>query len=788
MMSTSARGFAALALIFAFVSGCSSNPVTLTPQPAAPTNPGATPTATAQPTATPAKTASPGPTPTATAGSAAAKIVAALTDAQSYYANLPTTTPLSELQATAKHMVSSGNFTAAVVGPGGITGTFPGGQQAALFADRREELDPSASATASARRPAVIRMQSPGGISGASTSHEIAYFINTTDYSGAFTPSRQVDLAGAWPMGYGSALSSTYEADAIPVTLENIIALGTNHPVDYLSLGTHGMVALVGAQQTPTYINQSDTKINATTIATYLPDIMAHNIFHSVMLIRPNGQHTVQFTLPELAFTPAWVTAHVHFNPGAYFDNESCYGQNPMISSAVTAVYAAAGVAQYSGWTYPVDGNDADESDSFLADRLLGEPSSALAAYVSQRSPLQRPFDLPDILSAMASETRNGGVGNAGNPYTYSPPTVYSPTSAWPASILVTTGSGTITDDIIFPSIATLTVSEGTPTSTLRIDGEFPVATGKVMFTPPGGSAIALTIDSWSATDLIVDLPDASSGGVAGNVTVVGPTGLVSPVVPLTSWSGTFIYKENTTISDFGSDSGTGTGSLGIALNLGIRADVAPVVPTIDVSPVPQNLYISNVTPNSTGTLKNYKGSFTSSDPADQTATITGSGSVSLAPYGTANFIQVSSSLNPVGGAAACNNAMPGPQDDGQGNIGCPGFAYAATGAGTCSDNQDGALCGQATEYGAQIGMPSSQYGDDEDYDNTPSTLTFTMDPTNYTIAVTSTTGTTYTENYSDFSPTKENLSGTFSAPLQPPLTSVTADGRRRSASRNRLR
>jgi len=777
--SFAAASLRAPLLILTFVSGCSGGTTVVTPHPQRSGPPAATTTA----------------TPGSTNGMpSAAQIVAALNDAQTYYASLPTTTAATELAATAKHMISSGNFTAAVVSPGGITGTLPGGLQAVLFADRPEEQDQPPSSSGSAKRAIATRV--PADLSGTSTSHEIAYLVNSTDkYSGAFHPQRQIDLANAWQTVFSAVDDNTYEADALPVSLAVIVALGTNHPVDFLSLATHGYVALLGTNSTPQYINLSDTPITTTTIGRYLGALASipPTIYPAAVLMRPDGGAEPAEPLPEFAFTPQFVAQNVKFNPGAYFDNQSCFGQNTMIADDVLATYAAVGVARYSGWTFEADGNASDQNEAFMADRLIGETSPALAAYVAQRDPLQRPFDLADVLSAMGTETRTGGLVTNSNPYTYSPAV-----DGWPAATFLTTGTAAITDAIAIPSVATMTVTEGTPASTLTIEGEFPAGQGDVVLEPQTGTSIPLTIDSWTPTSIVVDLPAASSSNLGGEIEVEGPTGLDSPPVPLTYWSGTFTYNESAKISDFGEQSGSGTGSLGIAMNLGIRADVAPVVPTIDVSPVPQNLYVSNVTPNSTGTLSDYMGSFSSSSAGGQarpsrrgrmqsggteTATITSSGSVSLAPYGASNFIQISSGLDPVDAGASCNNALPGPQNDGQGNVACPGFAYEATNAATCSDNQDGALCAQATQYGAQIGSPSSQYGDDQDYDNMPSTLTFTMDPNSYAISVASTPGTTYTENYSNFSPTTETLTGSFAAPVSPPDSSATATAKRRQGT-----
>jgi len=426
---------------------------------------------------------------------------------------------------------------------------------------------------------------------------------------------------------------------------------------------------------------------------------------------------------------------------------------------------AAAGVSLYSGWTYPVDGKHADQTDAFLTDRLLGEPSAALAAYVNQRSPLQRPFSLTDVLAAAAVETRSGGLITSSEVYTYSPD-VNNP------AIFTTTGTGTVTDAIVIPSIASMAVKETLPDSTVTIAGSFTAATGTVMF-GTGDTAAPLTVDSWTSTKIVAELP--SSGG--GTVVVMSPTGLQSPGVPLTYWHGHITYRESATTMYFGNDTGSGTGSLQISLDFGIRSSVAPAVPSVDVSPLPQNLYVSDLTPGSTGTLAAYRGSFTSNNGA-QTATVTPSANaITLVPYVTSDFVKLSSDLNPVGGAASCNNAMPGPATSGQANIACPGFSYAAMNAGTCSDNQDGQLCGQADDDGAQLGNPSSQYGDDEDYDNMPSALTLTMDPNTYAISLSATTGTTFSTNYSNFSSAKETMSGNFDAPIAPPQSASRARG-----------
>ena len=194
----------------------------------------------------------------------------------------------TELAATAKHMVSSGMFKTAVVGVGGLSGTFVDGTQAVLFADRPEEQDGGYGADARHRAPtATTRLT---GISGASTKHEIAYFVDTSDTGGAFTPARQDDFAAAWTKAYGASLAGDYESDAIPVTLENIIALGNNHPIEFLSLSTHGFVAYVAkGSQALEYVNLSDPKITAASTATYAPQIAAGTVMPAIVLDKDGG-------------------------------------------------------------------------------------------------------------------------------------------------------------------------------------------------------------------------------------------------------------------------------------------------------------------------------------------------------------------------------------------------------------------------------------------------------------------------------------------------------------------
>ena len=738
---------AAFAAVANLVTGCGGGSSTLTPQPRGP-----------------GVAAGPTPTPIPVGGlPSAAKVTAALADAEAFFASQPHADLPTDVSATAAHMTASKLFVAAVVGPGGITGTLPGGLSVMLFADRPEEYGAAASASIVARPESSTARLPQATFSGPATQHEIVYFINTTDQSGAFVPSRQVDLAAAWVAAIPAALDpATYDVQDLPVTLENIEALGATHPVDFLSLATHGMIAYLGPTKVHQYVNLSDTAVNAASMMTYANELRTGTVFAAAVL-RPMA--TDPRALATFAFTPTFTTAHVAFNPGALFDNESCFGQETTIKDATFATLHGAGVGTYLGWTQPVDGGHADETDAFITDRLLGEPDAALDAYATQRTPRQRPFSLADVIAAVHAEQRSGLVTNATH-LDYSPPSRrYAQ-----ANLVETVAPGSVDDAILVPSISTMTVTEGLPHSTLEIDGEFPAAKGTVVDTL-GTSAISEYVESWSRTKIVIDLPNDGASS-AGSVVVKGATGLESNGAPLTYWHGKLGYVENAQLGSFGNAVGSGTGTLSIAMNLGIRADVAPFVPTIDTAPVRPTFYVSDVTPDSTATLDKYSGSFASSDGSGN-ATITGTGPVALKPYATtASYLQISSNLDPVNNAP-CNAGRPG-VNAGTTNVACPGFQYAAKNAATCTDTSVD-ICGEAKSFGGMIGDPTSQFGDDQDYDAMPSTLSLALNPTTYAIAFTSTKGLTYTPNYGDFQPTSATMTGAFDAPVFAPMPTAAA-------------
>jgi hypothetical protein len=112
---------------------------------------------------------------------------------------------------------------------------------------------------------------------GASTAHEIAFLINEKDKR-AFAPAHQVAWANAF---YGAGLpSSSYEVDVLAVTLDNIIALGNSHPLDYLNIATHGApICAKGGPCDAFWVSNQPS--GASTYVRYFDDIKAKRVGHA---------------------------------------------------------------------------------------------------------------------------------------------------------------------------------------------------------------------------------------------------------------------------------------------------------------------------------------------------------------------------------------------------------------------------------------------------------------------------------------------------------------------------
>jgi hypothetical protein len=725
-------------------------------------------------------------TPTSAPGGGATlspdAVATALANVQQYYVTLPHADPTADIAAVAKQMVSSGTFQTAAVTPGGITATLSDGSPALVFADSPADL--GLSPLVHARRPrsaSSVRLRSLSG----PTSHEIAFLVNSAD-SVTFFPATAVAWADAFTsQGFERA---GYGIDPVSVSLANIVSLGSGHPIDLLDIATHGMV--VGSVAPYNLALLSDTKVNATSKAQYAADLTAHRVMYAIYLTL---EETAE-TQPVMAFTPDFLAANLHFNPGAIVSLGACWSANPLVVGTVGATLQSVNVGRYLGWTKSVSNLDFYETQSFLYDRLLGEQSPTathLDTFASQRVPPQRPFPLDDIETAMASETRSSPIQPPqSEPYTVSDKHFainanQPPVGDGTASRLVITdfgGENVASPPIEYglPSISQMAVTQEAATGgTLKISGTFPTTPGTVTITDASGTT-PLTVNSWTKSAVIVGLPRDGNGS-AGTVQVLtgaDPTvSILSNPVPLTQWAGTVTYGENDTLSSLGGVPGGGAGSVQVTFNLTFRGDVHPTVPSIDASPVPQNLSFPQVEGNSTAAVTALTGHFTASGgtPPPATATL----SLASTPDMTPQNLPLSSStfiVGALGGQPPCNNGLPGPEGD-AGNVFCPGFGFFASYVGVCAaDVNDPNLCA-----GYETFAPTGGFGSPTLVD--PGIVTFTMDPSSYAIAV-SGPNTTFTRRFHGSSwPANASATGIINAPLYAPTSTAPASHNRHAAS-----
>jgi hypothetical protein len=681
--------------------------------------------------------ASPTPTPKPTPRRLPPSVInAGLEGAEAYYAGLPHKDPVTDLQSLASHLLATKVLTSAVVADGSISATFPDGSRAILIRPRGLGV-----ATGPAGSPPPIAPVGPA------TQHEIAFLVNEHDAL-AFAPSRQTAFAKAFvklqfpQAGYG--------VDVQDVTLDNIVALGNGHPLDFLDLATHGAVAVPG----PYYLNASNTPITDANLAKYAADLAKGTVQYAVVLAVTNRAGDT----PALAFTPTFLTDHLRFNPGAIFDNESCFGQSPLIANAVHAALQGAGVGRYIGWTKFTSGDDADQSDAFLLDRLLGEqkPSvTGLDAYASQRAPAQRPFSLDAVESVMPTEIRSGPldcdtkaaytVGICGD----APDNAkYPPLADGEATRMIFTdlGGEKVADPPIFyalPSIEYMTTTEYSnpysapkdPTALLSIDGYFPKTPGKVTIENTAGTFEA-PVRSWAPctaclvpgmTQVQVAIPNEGAGS-SGRVTVYsapeagGSRGIASNAVPLTQWPGTISERDDENITLFDQMPGKGSGHVYATMNFRIRADVHPTVATIDTAPAPQNFSYSAIQNDAVGKIDSVSGSFTSTN---------GQIELEFSPGSTTSYTPLRDlfSLSPVAWTAkpgtknACNTSIaPGPQP-GAGNVLCTLFGLQVFSGLACTDNANGTWCqgGNSIWYAFGYGTGTPE--------TSPPGIVLTLDP-----------------------------------------------------------
>jgi hypothetical protein len=350
---------------------------------------------------------------------------------------------------------------------------------------------------------------------------------------------------------------------------------------------------------------------------------------------------------------------------------------------------------------------------------------------------------------------------------------------------LVASSLGGSTPIFALPSISQMAVTdETTAGGTIRILGSFPAAQGTVTITDGSGTT-ALPVLSWNSDTITASLPQSGNGS-SGLVQVFAastPANLIgSNLTPLTQWTGMVTYSESDTLSNLNGVNGDGAiGSVEATFKLTFRGDVHPTVPTIDTSPVPQNLTFPEVEGNSTAAITALSGTFTSVEgtPPPATADFSLSAISNMTPA-TLPAPPLADSTFVVGAIAGqpapCNNANGGPEGD-AGNVFCPAFGYHPPFVGVCSPDADDTNLCAATTF-----SPGGSFGAASLID--PGIVTFTMDPTSYAISV-SGASTSFTRPFQDSSwPATASVTGTFNAPSFAP-TGATPAYRLRSAERS---
>jgi hypothetical protein len=698
----------------------------------------------------------------------AAAMNAKMTDVQNFYQTLPHTSVSADVASVAAHMSSVDGFKNVTISPGGIGATFSDGTPAFIFTDREEDLE--GSSTASGARQAAMRQRLDEGASpspsstptdpppyttlGPGAPHVVAFLINTGDRQ-AFTPAHQFELGSEF-VGDGFTAANGYEVDVLNVTLENITGLGASHPLDLFSISTHGAVDL---NPEPRYTWLSQTAVTDTSLQTYASDIAQDRVLVSVYL--GIGQ---SIQLATFAFTPAFLTEHVQFNPGAIVDNQACFGQSPTVAPAVNAALQAAGAGRYYAWTKGVGGKDSDSFEIFLYDRLIGVGSQAMVQsgleqivfrnFLANAAPQQRPFPLDAIDTVAYTEERFRSLGDSPGtlPFSVSDDgdaynAAFAPLSDGTASKLVISdfGGESVANPPIeyaLPSIRDLQVNEFQGGGALEIDGNFPATRGTVSIVNDAGT-YSPTINSWSTTKIVTTIPDTGAGAY-GAVTVTD-AGITSNAVPLTQWSGAFTYNETDTIPAIAANhgvtsdgvwalAGTGSGSAQATFTIGLRADVHPIAPSIDTAAAHQNLIFSTFEGGSNAVFTAASGSFTASGGGYGTqnfALRTAIDPILSPPYESDPFF----TLVPVSPGTGCNSGSAGV---GQSNAGvfCPGFELygglgivlrcTTTGEGTPPNQAIGDPC-EGDPVSGGISIPASP----------ADTLMFSLDPSSYALTLT---------------------------------------------------
>ena len=734
----------------------------------------------------------------------AAQINTALQSVATYYGTLSHGDAASDTQKVMQFIATQSAFTSATVVPGGISAQLSDGTPTVFYTDHFHDEVTGTSNAPFTNRSGVLSSRHAA----AAPAHSIVFLVNDSG-DPAFVPDLQKALAAAFNAAYPAG---QYAAASGSISLANLVSL-SSESIDVLGLATHG---IVDERVSPArFMWESTTPVTDQNLATYASLDYKKTIFPSEVL----DPHNPSGEVPTFSFTADFLAEHVHFTPGAIVLNSACFGQYVNTANDVSSKLFAAGVGAYMGWTKEVVGIDADETDAFFSDRLLGEQSptaTGLSGIITQRTPPQRPFSLTEVYAQMLAEKRNDpAIQKFRDPPSPAGETLATSTDAtdpdgaasenWsiapmsdgPVARWVLTTSNAINGFPIpsagviefgGPSIAYMTVDETTTPATLTINGEFPATQGQVTMSassssPSGGSA--LTVTSWTQTAITAQLADEGSTA-AGYVTVTAG-GVPSNPVPLTQWSGTLKVSETDQITSGPFDTPpyaiSGSGNVQATFTIHFRADVHSFYGSPDVALDPTN-FAFTPEKDSTGTWGPINGSATISQPSyNLTFSVGSSTTLKTQNPGGSNFA-LGSILSGNGSQHGCNGGGQGPTDTlSYWAISCIAFSASQPNGDkvSCSDSMGGNVCmneiGTMNPLSENGGFDTTQYG-------VLDAIHFVLD-SNYNVSAITNIPATDPNPSNLFRVKSSSTSYTFSfgAPVAPPIQGMTPASTQRRLS-----
>jgi hypothetical protein len=313
-----------------------------------------------------------------------------------------------------------------------------------------------------------------------------------------------------------------------------------------LWLSTHGLTCHTGTKKEPHYCIATDTLDPNDATKCVLSDSAQCDFNDADVDLNNRAAFFVNGNGTEAwyAINDNWVRDYWTFADHALVFLDAC---NSMTNSPQAVAFrkaiAAKGGTTILGWTGVVGATFSQDAAIFLFDRLLGGNKDRV-------TPPQRPFSLPEVLTAMKAKGKTADPRRPGTELKQE------------QHEALDINLGGVPDLILAPSIRNLTIGDPSNMKTpaerrtnteLTLAGEFGAKAGSVevgCVDPPNcttGAVVA--VKSWdeNGKKVVVYLPSTgtASGGFVRVKVAAGSQTITSNAVPLTSWRGTCRAKVN---------------------------------------------------------------------------------------------------------------------------------------------------------------------------------------------------------------------------------------------------